>query len=71
MSNLSKLQSLSSVLSKGIAKEIQSHIEKTPGAWTHRSNNEGFLSHGGQCYAGVTDNTVAKIGTSGNPIVGK
>ena len=71
MSNLSKLQALSSTLARGVAKEIEKRIEKTPGSWTHRSSSEGFLSHGAQSYAGVSDNTVARFGTSGNTIVDK
>jgi len=72
MSNLSKLQSLSSTLSRGVAKEIAKQIESTPGSWTLKSNNEGFLSQSAQCYAGVTGGgMVAKIGVSGNPIVGR
>ena len=71
MSNISKIQSMSSVLSKGVAAEIAKQIERQPGTWGIKSNNEGYLGGSAQSYASVSDGSVAKIGVRGLPIVGK
>ncbi|MAH42670.1 hypothetical protein CL614_03005 [archaeon] len=71
MSNVSQINALGAVLSKGILKEIQKQTEGAPGGWTLRSSNESFLQQGAQCYAAVSDGNVAKIGLKGSPVVGK
>ena len=71
MSNISEINSLGSVLSKGILKEIQKQQEGAPGGWTLKSSNEGFLQQGAQCYAAASDGNVAKIGIKGPMVVGK
>ena len=71
MANMSDIKGLSSVLAKGVASEISKQIERSPGSWALKSSNEGFLGGGAQCYAAISDSSVAKIGLKGSPIVGK
>jgi len=71
MSNISEINALGSVLTKGILKEIRKQTEGAPGGWTLKSSNESFLQQGAQCYAAASDGNVAKIGLKGVPIVGK
>ena len=71
MSSISKLNSLGSVLSKSISREISKQIEASPGSWSLSSSNEGYLGGAAQCYSAVSDGSVAKIGIKGTPIVGR
>tara|TARA_Y100000034_G_scaffold136856_1_gene216423 strand:- start:3683 stop:3898 length:216 start_codon:yes stop_codon:yes gene_type:complete len=71
MSNISKMKSIGSILSKGVASEIVKQIERSPGSWDLKSRNEGFSSGAAQSYSAVSDSSTAKIGIKGVPIVGQ
>ncbi|MBC8300636.1 MAG: hypothetical protein H8E55_33345 [Pelagibacterales bacterium] len=65
MSNSSKIKSIGSVLAKGVASEIAKQIERSPGSWSLKSRNEGFLGGAAQSYSAVSDSSTAKIGIKG------